>query len=162
MRRLAIGVALILGACGDDGGTEKKDAAIDSPGVRMDAAVDAKMVDAPPGTAILTLKNYLNWCEVGINGAALVQMNQVTAALAPGTYNVAAKGAPGFEIQPGMWHHVDGSSGNTGVDGNQVGGPSGTSTAMVTMGTTAKCVWVCCQFDNGTGGCPSTLPDQCP
>jgi hypothetical protein len=61
-----------------------------------------------------------------------------------------------------MWHHVDGTTGNTGVDGNQVGGSTGTSTAMVTMGTANKCVWVCCQFEQADNGCESTIPDQCP
>jgi hypothetical protein len=154
-------VVLILGACGGDDSSTKKDAAIDSSGA-VDAMMDAKMIDAPPGTALLTVKNYLNWCEVKIDSGAFMRMDVVTASLAPGTYDVVAKGAAGFEIQPGMWHHVDGTTGNTGVDGNQVGGASGTSTAQVTMTTSAKCVWVCCQFENNGGGCPSTIADQCP
>lgn len=158
MRRLAIGLVVILGACGGDDSPAQKDAAVDS------KMIDAPKVfmDAPAGTATLTLKNYLNWCKIGIDGATPVQMATGTANLAPGTYNLVAQGATGFEIQPAMWHHVDGSTGNTGVDGTQTGGASGTSTAMVTMGTTAKCVWVCCAFASDGHGCESTLPDQCP
>jgi hypothetical protein len=159
MRALVIGFVSILAACGGDDTTPAQhDAAVDS------KAIDAPKVfmDAPPGTATLTVKNYLDWCEVGIDGATPVHAATVTANLAPGTYNVVAKGATGFEIQPGMWHHVDGSTGNTGVDGTQVGGASGTSTAMVTMTTAAKCVWVCCAFASDGHGCESTIPDQCP
>lgn len=156
-------MVVILAACGgDDGGTTmQKDAAVDS------KAVDAPKVfmDAPAGTATLTVKNYANWCEVGINGATPAVGLVATANLAPGTYNILAQGAGTFIIQPGMWHHVDGDTG-AGVDGNQVGGDTGTSTAMVTMGTTAKCVWVCCAFPDGHGCTPGTgtneVPEQCP
>lgn len=151
---------LMIAACGgDDGGNTRHDAAtVDMPVSHVDAPTDSKtFLDAPPGTATLTLKNYANWCNIGIDGATPMQMLTATKNLAPGTYNVAASGAAGFEIEANMWHHTDGDTNNTGENGNQV---AGTSTAMVTMGTTAKCVWVCCQFDTTHMGC-GALAEQC-
>jgi hypothetical protein len=160
MKRLAIGLAVIFAACGGDDSTTKHDAAVDTSGGHPDTPTDSKVfMDAPPGTATLTLKNYLNWCKIGIDGATPVQMATATKNLAPGTYNVVASGATGFEIEANMWHHTDGDGG-TGETGNQPNGATGESTAMVTMGTTAKCIWVCCQFDTTHMGCGG-LAEQC-
>lgn len=164
MTRGWLALSFIVGACGgDDGGTVHHDAAVDT-AAHADAPIDSKVfMDAPPGTFTLTLKNYLNWCKVGIDGATEVQMSVVTANLAPGTYNVNASGATGFEIQANMWHHTDGDTG-TGDSGVQTGGATGDSQAMVTITNAAKCVWVCCQFDTTHTGCvPGTqVTEQCP
>ena len=160
MMRWTLGLVVILGACGgDDSSMTKKDAAVDSP--HADAPIDSKVfMDAPPGTATLTIKNYSDWCKISEGGGTESQVPMLQVNLVPGTYQVNASGAPGFEIQPGMWHHVDGSTGNTGVDGTQTGGSGGDSQAAVTMTTANKCIWVCCAFLNGTG-CDGLI-DQCP
>jgi hypothetical protein len=62
-----------------------------------------------------------------------------------------------------MWHHVDGTTGDVGIPGTQTGsGSAALSTTMVTVGSAAKCVWVCCPFTNGTGCDPAAIGDQCP
>jgi hypothetical protein len=166
--RLAIGLVVILAACGgDDGGTTQKDAAVDSKAV--DAPTDGKtFLDAPAGTAPLTVKNYLAWCSVSVDGMTASAGAQQVVNLAPGTYSlVAHRASASFVVDGNMWHHTDGDSGTgeTGV----VTKPSATdestwfSTAMVTVGTSAKCVWVCCPFSTvNHPGCENTIPDQCP
>ena len=108
--------------------------------------------DAPAGTAPLTVLNYLSWCSVTVgSGSASASSSQVVNE-APGTVTLSATALSGFKL--GDWHHTNGDTG-TGDPGTVSGG---SSTAMVTMGSAAKCVWVCCPFTDGTG-CPST--DQC-
>src|SRR5688572_18079450 len=94
MWRLAIGVVLILGACGGDDGGTKKDAAIDSPGGPVDAGVDARMIDAPPGTTPLTIKNELAWCEISVNGGTGSTNSTIVANVTPGAITLVAKAAP--------------------------------------------------------------------
>jgi hypothetical protein len=167
MRRLAIGVVLILGACGGDDSGGQKDAAVDSKAIDAPKAVDAA-VDGPPGTAPLTVKNYLNWCSVEVNGMTGSVAGQQVVNLAPGTYSLVAKRASSsFVVDGNMWHHTNGDSGTgeTGVVTKPDAQDEATwfSTAMVTVGTSAKCVWVCCPFSTqGHPGCESTIADQCP
>jgi hypothetical protein len=159
-------VVLILGACGDDGGTTKKDAAIDSPGGAVDAMVDAKMIDAPPGTTPLTIKNEAAWCEISVNGGTGSTSSNIVANVTPGAITLVAKAAPNganpslFKITTNMWHHTDGDGGS-GETGTVAGsGDAATSTVMATVvGGTPKCVWVCCPFKDNSG-CGTT--DLCP
>ena len=59
-----------------------------------------------------------------------------------------------------MWHHTSGDTG-TGEPGTVTGtGAATQSAAMVTVGATATCAWVCCPFVGGTG-CTG-LAEQCP
>jgi len=131
-------------------------AACGNSSAKKDAAVDTKTADTSGPT--LTVKNYLSWCSVSVDGGtastAAVQTKPITAA---GMRNLVATAASAtFVIGPNMWHHTDGDTG-TGDSGTVAGSMS---TATVTVQATAsKCVWVCCPFANGTG-CPTA--DQCP
>jgi hypothetical protein len=144
-------LALVM-ACGSSGGGKMPDAAKTS---------DAKTLDAPSSSATLTVKNYLSWCSVSVDGNAAsttaVQTEPITATRNDLTL-VATAASASFKIDSMMWHHTNGDSG--GGEGGTVGGGGTMSTATVTVTAgTNKCVWVCCPFTNGTG-CPTT--DQCP
>ncbi|HUS29849.1 MAG TPA: hypothetical protein VMZ53_15195 [Kofleriaceae bacterium] len=164
--RLAIGVVLILGACGGDDGGAQKDAAVDSKAI--DAPIDGKtFLDAPAGTTALTIKNELAWCEISVMGGTASTASTITTNVTPGSITLVAKAAPGagsapsaFKIAPNMWHHTTNDTG-TGETGTVAGtGDAATSTVMaLVVSGTPKCVWVCCPFKNGTG-CGTT--DLCP
>jgi hypothetical protein len=158
-----VALVVVLCACGSDTKTK-----MDAPASSIDAPKDARPIDSPvthpdapldgpPGTQQLIVKNYLNWCSVTANGGTATTADQQIVFVTPGTYTLTAtKASAAFTIGPKMWHHTDGDTANMGEDGVQA---NGTSTAMVTVGTAIKCVWVCCPFSNGTG-C-SGIPDQC-
>lgn len=160
-------VMLALAACGDDGGKSGGDGGpIDSAG--SDAPpIDGAMIDAPPDgpPPNLTVKNYFAWCSVSVNGAAASTASVQAVNVAPGDITlVATRASSTFQVLGNMWHHTDGDTG-TGEPGeimNPNDPPTRSSTAHVTIGTTAKCVWVCCPFANDASGCESTIPDQCP
>lgn len=149
MRSLCTLVFALLAACGSDS-TPKQ---IDAP----------KSIDAPSGGGMtaLTVKNYLNWCSVTVgNGTATTGATQ-TVDVTPGAITLKASPASSsFEIAGNMWHHTDADTGS-GETGTVTGsGTTAVSTATVTVGATAKCVWVCCPFTNGTG-CDG-IAEQCP
>lgn len=157
MKRLGV-LVVALCACGSDAKTKLDAATIDAPHDARPIDSSAMHLDGPPGTQQLTVKNYLNWCSVTVNGGTASAAPQQQVFVAPGTYTLTAtKASAAFTIGPKMWHHTDGDTANMGEDGTQA---SGTSTAMVTVGTAATCVWVCCPFTNGTG-CDG-IADQCP
>lgn len=116
---------------------------------------------ASPGT--LTVKNYLNWCSVEINGGTASTDATVRASVAPGSMaTIVATPANGsFEIGPNPWFGVNQNSG-AAAPGTDVGsGTSETSTAVVTtdQAGTPQCVSVCCQEPgNGPIACPATNP----
>lgn len=154
-------------ACGGDdggGGTTPKDAAatLDSPALPVDSKViDAPpvtVVDAPAGTAALTVKNYVSWCEVSVDGRSPSTADVQVVNVMPGAITLTATAATGFILGRDMWHHTDGDTGR-GEAGSVL---NGVSTAMVTVGASAKCVWVCCPFPDGSGCDPDLLGDQCP
>jgi hypothetical protein len=112
--------------------------------------------------ATLTVKNYLGWCAVSINGGAPSTSAVVTAAVTPGTNaTVVATPLAGFEIGPTPWFGTD-ENGGAAAAGNDVGAGAGeTSTAVVSIGEAGlpKCVSVCCQQPgNSPDPCPSTTP----
>ncbi len=118
-------------------------------------------VDSPAGTT-LTIKNVFSWCSVTVAGGTASTAAVITTHVPPGQITLTAKGAGTFILGPDMWHHVDGTTGNTGVAGTVAGD---TSTAKITVGATAACAWVCCPFPNGSGcatGAPDNLGDLCP
>jgi hypothetical protein len=170
MMRASLGLVVILfGACGgDDGGTTHHDAAVDT-GAHADAPTDGKVfLDGPPGTAPLTVKNYLSWCSVKVNGAATGSTaGVITTNVMPGTITLVANPASSaFEIDGNIWHHTDGDAGS-GEPGTITKDASDmtdqrlwSSTAMVTVGSSAKCVFVCCPFYPAGNGCD--VADQCP
>jgi hypothetical protein len=122
--------------------------------VKMDAPAHVVM-DAPAGTFPLTVKNYDLWCSVSVNGGTFSTNVQQLVNVLPGTIQLAAKPASAmFELGPAPWHDTDGDtgSGELGTVSN------GTSSTTITVGSAAKCVWVCCPFTSGTG-CPTA--DQC-
>ncbi len=110
------------------------------------------------GCTTLTVKNYLSWCSVSVNGAPAVVDAVQTVCVPPSTVNLSASPASStFELGTpnGPWHDTAGDTG-MGDPGMVVGM---TSSTTVVVGTTAACVWACCPFTDGTG-CPTT--NQCP
>ncbi len=154
MKIISLVSVAILGACG--GGSSP---AIDSPSPHDAAAHDSKVFLDSPGAAALTVKNYDAWCSVTVNGGAASTGAQQVVTPAAGTISLAAVALDGFELGPAPWHDTAGDTG-TGDPGTVTGtGQSASDATTVVFGTSAKCVWVCCPFTNGTG-CPTT--DQCP
>jgi hypothetical protein len=179
MRRISsaivIATAAIAYACGSDNAA-KKDAGHDShvADAVYDAGMDAHF-DAPisPGGSALTVKNYAEWCLVSIGSGSALIADVQTVYVAPGMYTLTATpNGSGFELGSNMWHHTDGDIGSgsgsgsgsgvgPGEAGSQTGsGSSAQSVAHVTVGSAAKCVWVCCPVNPGGTGCPAT--DYCP
>ena len=115
------------------------------------------------GQGMLTVKNFLNWCSVEINGGTPSTGATVIASVNPGSMaTIVATPADGsFEIGPNPWFGVDQNSG-AAASGTDVGsGPSEISTAVVTINQTGapQCVSVCCQEPgNGPIPCPATDP----
>jgi hypothetical protein len=149
---------VLMSACGSSSNPQS-----DAPAVAHDAKpIDAAKVfmDGPANTAPLTVKNYLSWCSISVNGAATSTGATQTVNVMPGSIALVATPASAtFELGPTPWHDTTGDTG-TGDPGTVVGtGATATSSTTVTVGTTAKCVWACCPFANGTG-CPTA--DQCP
>jgi hypothetical protein len=139
----------VLAACGSSSNPQTDAAIPPDAKIFQDAAVPA-----------LTVKDYLAWCSVKVNNGAASTMTQVVMPAAGPIPLVATAANSTFKVGGNMWHHTDGDTG-TGEPGTVSGtGINTMSTATVTFGTTAKCVWVCCPFQNGTG-CDG-LPDQCP
>ncbi|HEY1555199.1 MAG TPA: hypothetical protein VGF94_10245 [Kofleriaceae bacterium] len=107
-------------------------------------------------SATLTVKNYLSWCSISVNGGTASTNATMTAPItAPGSITLAATAGTGFELGPTPWHDTAGDTG-TGDPGTV---SNGTSTATVAVQAANKCVWACCPFPDGTG-CPTA--DQCP
>ena len=124
----------------------------------------APISDAPPPSpGTLTVKNFLNWCSVEINGGAASTDATVTASVTAGSMvTIVATPADGsFEIGPDPWFGVDQNNG-AAAPGTDVGsGTSETSTAVVTVNQAGapQCVSVCCQEPgNGPIPCPATNP----
>jgi hypothetical protein len=160
MKRLAL-LAVVMFACSDSGNS-KQDApkTIDSPAIH-DAHADAPPPDAPldgpPGTQQLTVMNTLDWCSVTIGSGSASTAAQQQVFVQPGQIALsAAPASSAFELDAHMWHHTDGDTAGTGEAGTLNGSASD---AIVTVGSTAKCVWVCCPFTTGMG---CNITDPCP
>ena len=158
--------AMVMCACGSDSKT-KIDAPATGDAPHDGKAIDAKLADAPldgpPGTFLLTVKNFQNWCSVSVDGGSASAAPAQNVFVLPGAIPLTATKASGlFEVGSNMWHHTDGDTGS-GEKGNwsTTDPTTATSSATVTVGSAAKCVWVCCPFTSGTG-CGSSVPDQCP
>jgi hypothetical protein len=117
------------------------------------------------GGTTLTVKNFLNWCAIEINGSTASTDAVVTASVTPGSMAtlVATPASAAFEIGANPWFGVDQNAGGA-APGSDVGsGTSETSTAVVTINQagTPQCVSVCCEEPgNGPIPCPATNP--CP
>ena len=141
------------------------DKRIDAPVLFIDANhsdgnnVDATHIDAVPNGVTLTVKNYMMRCSVSVdNGNASIAPTQTVIVL-PGSIPVAAVATSGFELGPTPWHDTVGDIG-TGDQGAITGtGQDASSAAVVLVGATGACAWVCCPAANGTG-CPTA--NQCP
>jgi len=123
-------------------------------------AIDAPLgLDGPPGTAPLTVKNYLAWCSVTVNNGTASSAASQVVNVAPGTIPLSAVALTGFQLGATPWHDTAGDSG-AGDAGTRTGtGQSQSAATTVVVGTSAKCVWVCCETV-GTTDCPTT--NQCP
>jgi hypothetical protein len=107
----------------------------------------------------LTVKNYLSWCDVSVNGAAASAAPSQTTCVAAGSVPVTAQALPGFELGSRPWHHTTGDGGS-GEQGTVTGsGQTATSATTVTVSGASACAWVCCETA-GASDCPSM--DQCP
>jgi hypothetical protein len=159
MRRYTLALITVVGigvsACGaSDGGTGY--------GLTM---AGTPTPTTSGGSATLTVKNFLNWCSVEINGGSASTDATVTASVAAGTIAtiVATPASSSFQIGPAPWFGVD-QNGGAAAAGTDVGsGVSESSTATVAMAQTGtpRCVSVCCQEPgNGPIPCPTTNP--CP
>ncbi len=160
MRFLAIGLALTA-ACGSDSTPVKQDAAgsgqHDAKPIDSSSLVDAKtFLDAPPGTTALTIQNTLFWCSVTVAGGPAFTDETKVVNVMPGTIALTATPVTGFMLSSTMWHHTAGDTGN-GEAGNVTGNTSATT---VVVGSTAKCVWVCCPSTTTPTDC--NVPDPCP
>jgi len=113
------------------------------------------------GNVTLTVKNYLLWCSVTINGGTASTAATVTASVAPGSMAtiVAKPASAAFAIGTNPWFGVTQNDGGA-APGTDVGtGATETTTATVVV-TGNQCVSVCCgDAPNGTN-CPTTNP--CP
>lgn len=118
---------------------------------------------ASPSPGTVTVKNFLNWCSVEINGGTASTDTTLTASVTPGSMvTIVATPANGsFEIGSTPWFGVDQNNG-AAAPGTDVGsGTSETSTAVVTIDQVGRpaCVSVCCQEPgNGPIPCPATNP----
>lgn len=116
-----------------------------------------------PSPGMLTVKNFLNWCSVEINGGPPSTSATLTAFVGRGSpvTIVATPADSSFEIGPNPWFGVDQNNG-AAASGTDVGsGATETSTATVTINQTGapQCVSVCCQEPgNGPIPCPATDP----
>jgi hypothetical protein len=114
---------------------------------------------APSGGATLTVKNFLGWCSVAVNGGAASTGDAIAVSVAPGTVAtiVASPASDAFQIGAEPWFGVDQAAGGA-ASGTDIGtGPTETSTAAVTLSARGapRCVSVCCQE-------PGDAPDPCP
>jgi hypothetical protein len=154
--RLAL-TLILISACGDS-----TNPVSDAPAVHDSKPIDANHVfmDGPPNTAPLTVMNFDGWCSIAVNGGTASTLGTQIVNVMPGSIALVAKEASAtFMIGPTTWHDTAGDTG-AGDPGTLAGaGADETSSTTVTVGTTAKCVWACCPFANGTG-CPTV--DQCP
>ena len=102
------------------------------------------------------MKNYLNWCSVRVGNGTASSGAMQTVCVAPGVITVAAAPLTGFQLGTAPWHGTDGDTG-TGEAGTRTGAEA---IATKTVGATAACAWVCCEFAGG-GGCTG-VANQCP
>src|SRR5205823_7293443 len=108
-----------------------------------------------PSGPQLTVKNYLSWCSVSIDGGTASTADSQTVPVTPGRVQLAAQPASGT-FRLGLWHHTAGDTTDAGEAGTVSGS---TSTASVSVSDAGACVWVCCPFTNGTG---CDVAEQCP
>src|SRR5688500_15455050 len=87
----ATSLVIVVGCGGDDGPTKQVDAAVQPQDM------------AASGTA-LTVKNYLAWCSVSVNGGAASSASQQVVNVQPGTINLVASPLSGFALGANMWH----------------------------------------------------------
>jgi len=109
----------------------------------------------------LTVKNYLAWCTVTINGGTASSNATVTASVTPGSTAtiVATPKNSSFVIGTDPWFGVTANDGGatTGTDTGE--GSTETSTATVVVSGN-QCVSVCCGDAPAGTNCPTTNP--CP
>ena len=113
------------------------------------------------GTPVtLTVKNYLSWCSVSVDGGAASSAAVQSVCAPAGAVPLAATALVGFNLGTAPWHGTTGDSGS-GDAGTITGtGQAATSSATVTAAAGAHaCAWVCCPT-NGLSDCPTT--SQCP
>jgi hypothetical protein len=107
----------------------------------------------------LTVKNYLSWCDVSVNGRAASSAASQTTCVAAGSVPLTAQALPGFELGSKPWHDTTGDGGS-GEQGTITGtGQSAMSATTATVSGAAACAWVCCET-SGLSDCPSS--DLCP
>jgi hypothetical protein len=155
---LCVGGIAALGACASS--TTHSSTTSASPSATSGTSTSGTSTSTSSGGACveLTVKNYLAWCTVGVDGKAGAAGPSQTVCVEPGEIALTATANPSFELGTDPWHDTDGDTGNG--DPGTVSGTANNTTIKITAGEAAKCVWVCCEGQNGDPPCPST--DQCP
>ncbi len=93
----------------------------------------------------LTVHNIAAWCNVSVNGGtASTGLTQTVCIDTPGAVPLTAATTPGFVLSDTMWHHVDDSSGDTGVKGMWNGAMTKSSETKTVGANGTACAWVCC------------------
>jgi hypothetical protein len=152
---LVVGGMLGAGACASHATPE----ASGTPTLVAVDASDAPVVTCSGQTPVaLTVKSYLSWCAVSIDGAPASTAPSQTVCVAAGHVSVAATPILGFELGPAPWH---GTTGDRGAgDPGVISGSdqNATSTAMAVAAGKSTCVYACCPFLDGTGCPPPASP----
>ena len=106
----------------------------------------------------LTVHNYKSWCGVSINGSATFPTTDPqTVCVTPGTIALIEEPASNiFEV--GLFYGTTGDTG-AGDPGTCTGtGSTEKCSTSVVVGSTPKCVFVCCPFTSGSGCAGVTNP----
>jgi hypothetical protein len=149
IRLLGLLLGALSGGCGTSGGVQTPAAA---PGPTPGTCAGAASV-------ALTVKNYLSWCSVSVEGQPASTAVAQTVCVPPRPVPLSATALAGFQLGPAPWHDTDGDHGPGDAGTRSGSGQSASSATTVTPTGTSACAWVCCPFLDGTG-CPAT--DQCP
>ncbi len=115
----------------------------------------------------LTVHNIATWCSVTVNGGtASTAVTQTVCIDTAGAVPLIAATTPGFVLSDTMWHHVDDSTGDTGVSGMQNGAKTQSSETKTVGSSGTACAWVCCpgmgnptECDVGFGAFVRDVPD---
>lgn len=117
--------------------------------------------DSAGGNVTLTVKNYLAWCSVTINGGTASKGASLTASVAAGSTAtiVATPASAAFAIGTNPWFGVAQNDGGAAPGTDNGTGVTETTTATVVVAGN-QCVSVCCGDAPSGTNCPTTNP--CP
>jgi hypothetical protein len=143
----------------DSGTPDSGTTAVDS-GKPDSGAPDSGTPDAGSSYP-LTVINAMTWCTITVQGpgGGTFSGGQQIFNVPAGTVGLSLVPLNAtFEIGPAPWHDTAGDMGS-GDPGTVSGNPPHDSTTVY-VDAGATCVWACCPFSPGGGGCTTT--QQCP